>query len=581
TTNIKKLRQTRQVPAQSSACPPGDELSLAVVLYNPRNINSTPASIKEPPSPPTSLQPLHTNSLEPPSPVDTTEKTTSANPIDKISHARLAPYNLAPLTSTHLLKSNAELLQQLITFPEPRGQIAAPPILASKSHPSDAPGDILHPLSEELPVSDDAPGTILTPVLDKASVSGPIKLLQYWLSQKGSKLHLPRLQFRDQVTHHHRAHTQSSESTLEYLIQISNTDSANFAPGSVSELSDHPVSQPGPQPSEFNIASSNPSIEPTPRSYHLASPPPVLPFNRVPTLLTPTPQFSRDENNPKTQLHVCPENTLITMIDENVTSIDDMVSTSIRNRTRKRLVIEDSDDDSTPSTVSPVAVASTAIAPLAVTSLAAIPSPAAVGSPTTNLAPTPAISSTINLPRAPAVLTESNGATRPHNVDAEMVDEPLHGSRVCGWPDPEGKITAAQIRPILRENGIHYKMADSKAVLLAKYKLLFSDRKGNTPRYDLRQRDLAEINSSTAILNPQSAEVPSAADPDVPAGEPGPINISHSLTHNLVQPNLPRPESQPNPNTHNFPNLIDMEASSAISTNRNTPIGFCDVCSPT
>ncbi|PLW31344.1 hypothetical protein PCANC_19625 [Puccinia coronata f. sp. avenae] len=166
-----KDNQHKEAPSNSSgsstvlSCPPGNELSLAVVLYNPRNINSTPASIKEPPSPPTLLQPLHTNSLEPPSPVDTTEKTTSANPIDKILHARLAPYNLAPLTSTHLLKSNAELLQQLITFPEPCGQIAAPPILASKSHPSDAPGNILHPVSEELPVSDDAPGTVLTPLL--------------------------------------------------------------------------------------------------------------------------------------------------------------------------------------------------------------------------------------------------------------------------------------------------------------------------------------------------------------------------------------------------------------------------------
>jgi hypothetical protein len=350
------------------------------------------------------------------------------------------------------------LLQQLITFPEPRGQIAAPPILASKSHPSNAPSNILHPVSEELPVSDDAPSTILTPVLDKASVSGTDQVASVLVIPEGLKTPSTQTAVPRSSDPSSPAHTQSSESTLEYLIQISNTDSANFAPGSVSELSDHPVlpskfdaplptsdsehpvnhsvtvSQPGPQPSEFNIASSNPSIKPTPQSYHLASPPPVLPFNRVPTLLTPTPQFSRDENNPKTQLHVCPKNTLITMIDENVTSIDDMVSTSIRNRTRKRLVIKDLDDNSTPSTVSPVAVASTAIAPLAVTSVAAIPSPAAVVSPTTNLAPTPAISSTINLPRAPAVLTESNGATRPHNVDAEMVDEPLHGSRVCGWP---------------------------------------------------------------------------------------------------------------------------------------------------
>ncbi|PLW43336.1 hypothetical protein PCASD_06146 [Puccinia coronata f. sp. avenae] len=257
------------------------------------------------------------------------------------------------------------------------------------------------------------------------------------------------------------------------------------------------------------------------------------------------------------------------MIDQNVTSVGDMVPTSIRNRTRKHLVIEDPDDNSTPSPVPPVAVASTAIAPLAATSLATITSPAAFGSPTNNLAPTPAISGTINLPRAPAVSTESTGATRPHNVDAEMVDEPLHGSRVCGWPDPEGKTTAAQIRPILRENGIHYKMADSKAVLLAKYKLLFSNRQGNTPRCDLRQRDLAEINSSTAILNPRSAEVPSAAAPNVPAGEPSPINISHS-THNHVQPNLPCPESQPN-NTHNVPNLIDMEASSAMSVHPLSP----------
>jgi hypothetical protein len=401
------------------------------------------------------------------SPVDTTEKTTLANPINKILHARLATDDLAPLTSTHLLKSNIELLHQLITFPEPCRQITAPPNLASKSHPSDAPGNILyHPASEKLSVSDDAPGNTLPPVPDKVSVSGTNQVASVLVIPEGLKT--PSTQTAAPISSDPSspAHTQSLESTLEYLTQTSNRDSANFAPGSISKLldpafpskfnaslpssdSEYPVnhsatvSKPRPQPSEFNIASSNPSVKPTPQSYHLASPPSVLPFNWVLTLLTPTPQLSRNKDNPKTQLHVCPKNTLITMIDQNVTSVGDMVPTSICNRTRKLLVIKDLDDNSTPSPVSPVAVASTAIAPLAATSLAAITSPAAVGSPTTNLAPTPAISGTINLPRAPAHSTESTGATRPHNVDSEMVDEPLHGSRVCGWPGKYMKFPSA------------------------------------------------------------------------------------------------------------------------------------------
>ncbi|PLW47248.1 hypothetical protein PCANC_12432 [Puccinia coronata f. sp. avenae] len=582
----KEASSTSLVGSTEFSCPDGNELSSALVLYNPQHIKSTPASTKEPPPSSDSPPPLRTTTSELlSSPVDSTKKTSSSNPI-----AEPERVSYATGESTHLLKSNVELLHQLITFPEPCGQIAVPPILASKSHPSDAPGNILPPVSDKLiSVSEDAPGNILHLVSDKLSVSED--------SPRNISPPVPdKALVQNPSSPASPAHTQFSESTLEYLAQTSNRDSADFAPRSLSESpdpalpselpdesfevtdqrveaplpssdSEHPanqpipVSTPVPQPSESNIASSNPSIKPTPQSYHSASSPSVLLSNRDSTLLTPTPQLLPDNNNPKTLPQICPKNPLIRMIDANVPPIGDMASTSIHNRPKKRLVIEDSDDNSTPSNVFPVALASTA---------AAIPPPAAVGTPTTNPAPTAAISGTMNPPRSPVVSTsESTSTTRPHNVNDEMVDETHHGSGVCGWPDPDGKITAAQIRPILKENGIHYKMADPKAVLLAKYKLLFSNRQGNTPRYEFRQHDLAEVTSSTTIANPQSVEVPSAADLCVSAGEPGPLIILHST--NDVQPNLPCPGSEPNPNATNIPNLIDMETSSAMSVHPLSP----------
>ncbi|PLW26074.1 hypothetical protein PCANC_27073 [Puccinia coronata f. sp. avenae] len=513
-----------------------DELSLALVPYTSQNIN-TPASIDELP-PSSDLPPLLSTATSEllPSP-SCTEKTAPSNPIaepDKISHVPLATVDLTLLTSTHL-KSNPELLHQLITFPQPPQLIAAPPILASKSHLSGVPGNILPPGS------------------DKDSVSDTNRVATVLVFPEGPQTTPTETAVPRPIDPSSPADSQFTESTLEYLDQTSIREgSVDFAPGSVSELPD-PVLSPELPEESFEVSDQRVEAPLPPDSEHPVS---------QSALLTTSPHSPVEENNPKTPTNAFSENTHITT---NMSSIGDLASSPIRNRTKRRLIIEDSDDDSTP-VQSPVSTAN--LKSLAATSLAALLSPAAVGPAATNLAPTVVMSGTVNLPRPPEDSSESTAATRPHNANLEMVDETLNGSRVCDWPDPDGKITAAQIRPILRENNIHYKMADSKAVLLAKYKLLFSDRQGNTPRYDLRQRDLVQVTSSTSIPNPPSVEVPSAANPRVSAGEPGLLSISSNTN---VQPDFPRPESQPNQNTPEILNLIDMETSSAMSVQPMSP----------
>ncbi|OAV95431.1 hypothetical protein PTTG_26676 [Puccinia triticina 1-1 BBBD Race 1] len=292
---------------------------------------------------------------------------------------------------------------------------------------------------------------------------------------------------------------QLPQSSLEYL-PPSSTDSIFSAPGSTSELLDsalpnqlltvevaaqgvgaplpspeNPVipvataAEPVPQSSESN-KTLNVSIEPSSASQLL-----MEPSSRDSPPSTPAPNQSLETNHLKTPSVALPQGTTLstTANPRNMTP----PPVKIGNRTKKHLIIEDSDhdDDSRP------------------VSRGVDVSPAAIVHPTTNAPPPAAIPA--SLPPAPACNSNSAAATdtRPDTADSDTDD-------ISDWPDPEGKITAAQIRPKLKENGVEYKSVDSKTVLLAKYKLLYAEK----------QRQPAQA-SLTAVGNQPSVEAQSTA----------------------------------------------------------------------
>ncbi|WAR55865.1 hypothetical protein PtB15_6B609 [Puccinia triticina] len=291
---------------------------------------------------------------------------------------------------------------------------------------------------------------------------------------------------------------QLPQSSLEYL-PPSSTDSIFSAPGSTSELLDsalpnqlltvevaaqgvgaplpspeNPVipvataAEPVPQSSESN-KTLNVSIEPSSASQLL-----MEPSSRDSAPSTPAPNQSLETNHLKTPSVALPQGTTLstTANPRNMTP----PPVKIGNRTKKRLIIEDSDHDDDRRPVS----------------RGVDVSPAAIVHPTTNAPPPAAIPA--SLPPAPACNSNSAAATdtRPDTADSDTDD-------ISDWPDPEGKITAAQIRPKLKENGVEYKSVDSKTVLLAKYKLLYAEK---------RQPAQASL---TAVGNQPSVEAQSTA----------------------------------------------------------------------
>jgi hypothetical protein len=90
----------------------------------------------------------------------------------------------------------------------------------------------------------------------------------------------------------------------------------------------------------------------------------------------------------------------------------------------------------------------------------------------------------------------------------------------------------------LKANQVYYKSADSKTVLLAKYKVLFSEKQGNAQRYALRQCPTQSNQGSVNVRPVVNSSIPDSS-------------------HANVQPNVPSPEIQPNATSHDAP-LLDM-----------------------
>ncbi|KAH9448447.1 hypothetical protein Pst134EA_027757 [Puccinia striiformis f. sp. tritici] len=83
---------------------------------------------------------------------------------------------------------------------------------------------------------------------------------------------------------------------------------------------------------------------------------------------------------------------------------------------------------------------------------------------------------------------------------------PLRNISRRNWIDPNGKITMAQIRPILTEFGVAHKASDSKGTLLNKYKLLVVHEQARSPPEPF-------IPSSTpALSSTHSSEAPNAQE---------------------------------------------------------------------
>ncbi|WAR61511.1 hypothetical protein PtB15_12B198 [Puccinia triticina] len=336
--------------------------------------------------------------------------------------------------------------------------------------------------------------------------------------------------------------SQLSESSLEYL-PPSPTDNAFLQPGSTFELSDpaspnqlpevevpsalleNPVNsvatppEPVPQSSTSNICLGNSSAEPS-----SASRPSIPPSFRDLAPSTPAPDQSLETNHWKTPFIAIPIGTLTATPDPfNMTP----TGMTICKRTKKRLVIEDSDDDSRP--IPPVVDVSRA----------------AIASPTINAPPPGPIPVTlgISLPPAPAPnsTVTAGTATCSHTVDLNKEE-----NEIRDWPDPDGKLTAAQIRPILEANHVHFKSADPKLVLLTKYKLLFADKQQNAPRYNLRRPA-----SVTAIKKQVTAEAQAVADPqtNVITNDINLIDMHNSDTTSIqpLNPTVAQPTQLPRP----------------------------------
>ncbi|PLW38171.1 hypothetical protein PCASD_09469 [Puccinia coronata f. sp. avenae] len=291
-----------------------------------------------------------------------------------------------------------------------------------------------------------------------------------------------------------------SESSLEYL-PTSQVD-ADSEPSSVSEFSvDSAFGSTDQRLESISPPPENPLCEPA------SAVEPLIPHDRGSTHSIAALELPF---NPQKPTNASPGST--TPADPNSMPPIEATSSPTRKRTKQRLVIDDSDDESRPvSPVADVSLAGTAV-------------------PGANASPPVATSFTINIA-----------------ADPEDEEGAANGSEIRDWPDPDGKITAAQIRPILKANKVHYKSADSKVILLAKYRLLFSDKKGNSPRYSLRQ--------CPDRANQQTTEAPPSVDRNasVPPNNP-------------AQPNLPRPETQPAANTPAIPLLdIDINGSPAMS----------------
>jgi hypothetical protein len=152
------------------------------------------------------------------------------------------------------------------------------------------------------------------------------------------------------------AHTQLSESTLEYL-PTSQTFTADFAPGSVSDLSDSAWSDELPTHS-FGDQIDSPLVTPSPlpKSYLLQ---PAIDLH--PLLET---------NNQKTP----PNANLMSLADPNMST--ELTSSPTRNSAKKRLIVHDSEDDSRPSSVVGDALPAAIASPIR-----SAPPPAAVAAP--------------------------------------------------------------------------------------------------------------------------------------------------------------------------------------------------------
>ncbi|OAV91087.1 hypothetical protein PTTG_05487 [Puccinia triticina 1-1 BBBD Race 1] len=307
--------------------------------------------------------------------------------------------------------------------------------------------------------------------------------------------------------------SQLSESSLEYL-PPSPTDNAFLQPGSTFELSDpaspnqlpevevpsalleNPVNsvatppEPVPQSSTSNICLGNSSAEPS-----SASRPSIPPSFRDLAPSTPAPDQSLETNHWKTPFIAIPIGTLTATPDPfNMTP----TGMTICKRTKKRLVIEDSDDDSRP--IPPVVDVSRA----------------AIASPTINAPPPGPIPVTlgISLPPAPAPnsTVTAGTATCSHTVDLNKEE-----NEIGDWP-----------------------------VLLTKYKLLFADKQQNAPRYNLRRPA-----SVTAIKKQVTAEAQAVADPqtNVITNDINLIDMHNSDTTSIqpLNPTVAQPTQLPRP----------------------------------
>ncbi|POV98308.1 hypothetical protein PSHT_14099 [Puccinia striiformis] len=128
---------------------------------------------------------------------------------------------------------------------------------------------------------------------------------------------------------------------------------------------------------------------------------------------------------------------------------------------------------------------------------------------------------------------------------------PLRNSSRHDWIDPNGKITMAQIRPILTEFGVAHKASDSKGTLLKKYKLLVVHEQARSPPEPFIPSSTPAV-SSTRSSEPSNAQETreTEAFSDFIPDEIDSVNsaLDKHAQHNLATLNNDLPGDWPDPN---------------------------------